>query len=146
MSPVRGEIATWVGRLNGLPPCADDGVSGSPSVRSSFPSAVNCLAVMQVVGEPDRAVGTDGDAVRATDETLAPGALEGPATVEHDHGMRAAVEDPDVVVGVHGYGRRLHEAPSVGKRAPAHHRLVTHPWPPLATRALETRPYTATRP
>src|SRR5260370_30726956 len=101
---------------------------------------------MEIVGEADRAVGGDGDAVRAPDDTLAPRALEGALAIEHDHGMRAAVEDPHVVLGVHGHRRRLHEAPPIGKRAPAHQRRVTHPWPPRPRRAPPTRPYTATRP
>ena len=45
MSPVLGLIAEWVGRLKGLPPWSVEGWSGSPMVRSSLPSGVNCRVV-----------------------------------------------------------------------------------------------------
>src|SRR5262249_25198042 len=80
----------------------------------------------QVIGQPDRSIGSDGDAVRTTNEAFAPRPLERAVLVEHDDRMRAAIEHPHIVVVVHGDGRRLDEAPSFGQRAPALDRLVTH--------------------
>src|SRR5262245_54344153 len=44
-NPVFGQIATWVGRLNGLPPWSVAGVSGLPMVSRSAPSGVNLRTV-----------------------------------------------------------------------------------------------------
>src|SRR4029453_15595185 len=127
MSPVRGESATCVGRLKGLPPCSADGVSGSPSVKSSLPSGSELPnGVVQVVGEPHRPVGADRDAVRPAEDALAPRAKKIPVAIEHDDRMLAAIEEMNVVLGVHGAARRLHEKPCLGQAPPALDRPVVH--------------------
>src|SRR6266850_1217047 len=82
--------------------------------------------VVQVVGEPDAAVGPDVDAVGAADQSLAPRAQELAVPVEDDHRVLTPVEDPDVVTGVDGDARRFHEGPALGQAAPAFDRAVLH--------------------
>jgi len=81
--------------------------------------------------------------MRAADDAFAPRALEHTLLVEDDHRMRAAIEDPHIVVGVHGDRRRLDEAPAIGQLPPTHYRRVAHARASSLT--VETRPYTATR-
>jgi hypothetical protein len=54
--------------------------------------------MVAVVGEPDRAVRRHEHAMRTQEHTLAPGAQQVAAAVEHAHRMFAAVEGIDVVV------------------------------------------------
>src|SRR5688572_9054862 len=82
--------------------------------------------VMQVVGQPQRAVGADRDSVRPTEDAFTPRALEAPGTIEHDDRMLATIEDVHVVVGIDGDAGRLHEAHAVGQRSPLVDRAVVH--------------------
>jgi len=76
--------------------------------------------------------------VRPPEDALAPRAEKIPVAVEHDDRMLAAIEDVDVVLGVHADARRLHERPSLGQASPALDRPVVHKCD------LLVRAYTAT--
>jgi hypothetical protein len=69
--------------------------------------------VMQVVSEPESAVGTDRDPVRAPEHSLPPRAQEASLAVEHDHGVGTPVEHVHVVPGVDTHARGLDVTPSV---------------------------------
>src|SRR5712692_5388862 len=108
--------------------------------------------VLEIVGEPHGSVGIDGDAVGAPHVSLAPGANELAVAVEDDDGMLAPREAEDIVLGVHGYARDLHEVPAVRELAPAIDRLEYHlsprlgalvpaaARPPLISKVIPQRP------
>ena len=81
---------------------------------------------MEIVREPERAVGPDGDPVRPSEHAFSPRSEEVPLAVEHDDRVLASVEDVDVVLGVDGDARRLDERPPLGKPSPPLDRPVVH--------------------
>ena len=56
--------------------------------------------MVAVIGQPDRVVGRDMDAVRPAEDAFAPGAQQVAVFVEHRDRVVAAVEGVDVVVAV----------------------------------------------
>ena len=74
--------------------------------------------VIAVVGEPDRVVGADMDRMRPLELALAPRAEEGARAIEHHDGVRAAVEDVDVVLAVDADRGDVAEGPAVGQLRP----------------------------
>ena len=87
--------------------------------------------VVEVVGQVDRVVGADGDAVRPREQPLAPGAQELAVPVEDDDRMLAAVEDVHAVARVDGDADGLDEAPAGGQPLPARRRPRSRPPPAL---------------
>ena len=74
--------------------------------------------VVAVVGQPDRVVRRDMDAVRPGEDPLAPGAQQIAVVVEHRDRMVAAVEGVDIVLPV-----------DPDRGAIAEHDLVGEFWP-----------------
>jgi hypothetical protein len=74
--------------------------------------------VVAVVGAVDRAIRRDVDAVGVGEDILAPGTLEFPVAVEHNHWVFAAIEDEDIVVLVDPNGGDFVEGPAVGELRP----------------------------
>ena len=74
--------------------------------------------VAAVVGEVERLVRADMDAVGARIFSLTPGPQEIALAVEDDHRVLAAVEHIDLVLAVDRYGRDIAKLPSVGQLRP----------------------------
>ena len=74
--------------------------------------------VAAVVGEVERLVRADMDAVGARILSLTPGPQEIALAVEDDHRVLAAVEHIDLVPAVHRYGRDIAKLPAVGQLRP----------------------------
>ena len=75
--------------------------------------------VVAVVGAVNRVVRPHVNAMRPLECTLAPGLYEIAFAVEHDHGMRTAIEDVDVVLSIATDRRHITECPTRGQIAPA---------------------------
>ena len=114
--PVEGLAALQRGGLVGI----TDGQE-QLALRRELPGGV-----MQVVGEPDGAVGADVDAVGAPNLSLTPRAQELALAVEDDDRMRTPVEDPHVVLRVDGDARGLDVGPALGQATPTFHRTELH--------------------
>ena len=83
--------------------------------------------VVLVVSEPQVVVAVDEDAVGILEQPFAPGTEELPFLVEHDHGMRAAVEHVHAVARVARDARNLDVTPAFGQPVPSFQHFVLNP-------------------
>ena len=81
-------------------------------------SGIPVLAVVAVVNAVDGVVRAYGDAMSVAEDALAPCTKHISIGTEDYHGVRATIEDVDVIMGVHGYGGGLFVTPSFGQIAP----------------------------
>ncbi len=83
--------------------------------------------VVAVVGAVDRLVRPHMDAMRAIEETLAPGAQKFAVAVEDDHRVLAAIEDVDIVLGVDADPRNFLQRPAIGQSSPPIGNAIAEP-------------------
>src|SRR4029453_14407095 len=119
-----GDVGGPVERLAGL---KGGGRVGIPDGEEQLALGRELAAgVVEIIGEPQHALGVERDAVGAPDLSLAPGAEELAVAIEDDDGVLAAREAEDIVLRIHRHPGDLDVVPSGGQRAPAAYWFKTH--------------------
>ena len=90
-------------------------------VRGELPDRV-----VQIVRQPQRAVGADGDAVRAPKRAFSPRPHERPVAIELDDRMLAAVEHPHVIALIDADAGRFDVRPALRQASPVLDRPIVH--------------------
>jgi hypothetical protein len=105
--------------LNGVPLIDGAGAPGHADLHQDAAVRGHLAdGVIAVVGAIDRTVRRDVDPVGVPENALAPGPQEVSVTVEHHHGVLAAIEHVNLVGLVHRDRGHLVEGPSVWQLRP----------------------------